>query len=186
MTITTPWPARRRRRGGFILVEIIISSTLAVFVLLSILVAFLFIGRSAANLRNYIDMETQARKALELFAQDTRQASAVAWASAENVTLLVNGATVTYAYANGTLTRTGGGTSANLITGITSFSFLAYTISGAAITDFSSDTARTSANAKTKQIQISLSAARTTQTVTTATNMVLSARYVLRNKVVTA
>lgn len=162
MTITTPWPDKRKARGAFTLVEIIISSTLAGFVLLSILVAFLFIGRSAANLRNYIDMETQARKALELFAQDTRQASAVAWSSAESVTLLVNGATVTYTHANGTFTRTGGGTSSNLITGITSFTFLAYTISGASITDFSTDTARASANGKTKQIQISLSAARTT------------------------
>jgi Tfp pilus assembly protein PilW len=186
MIITTPWRASRARQGGFTLVEVVISSTLAAFVLLAILTAFLFIGRSAANLRNYIDMETEARKALELFAQDTRQASAVSWGSASSVTLLVNDGTVTYAYANGTLTRTGGGTSARLITGITTFSFLAYTISGAAITDFSTNVARSSANFRTKQIQISLAAARTTQTVTTATNMVLSARYVLRNKFVTA
>ena len=42
------------------------------------------------------------------------------------------------------------------------------------------------AGSSTKQLQISLEAARTTQTVASATNTVLSARFILRNKVVTA
>ena len=37
----------------------------------------------------------------------------------------------------------------------------------------------------TKQLQISLRASRTTATVATATNTVLSARFILRNKHVT-
>jgi hypothetical protein len=131
-------------------------------------------------------MEAQARKALELFAEDTRQASGVTWTSSESVTLVVNGTSITYSHASGVFSRTIGGTTSSLLTGITTFNFLAYTISGTAITDFSTAAARTSANGKTKQVQISLSAARTTQTVATATNIVLSARYVLRNKAVTA
>lgn len=190
MTIIIRWPAseRRSRRAsrGFTLVEVMIGATLSSFILAAVLSTFLFLGRSGANIRNYTDMETQARKALEQFAEDTRQASAVTWASATSVTLVVNATNVAYSYASGNFTRTVGGTSTTLLTGITAFSFLAYTINGTAITDFSTATARTSANGTTKQIQISLSAARSTQTVATATNIVLSARYVMRNKRVTA
>ena len=42
------------------------------------------------------------------------------------------------------------------------------------------------AGTNTKQLQISLQASRTNQTVVAATNTVLSARFILRNKIVTA
>lgn len=45
---------------------------------------------------------------------------------------------------------------------------------------------RTAANHSTKQVQISMQAERSQQTLATATNTVLSARYVLRNIIVTA
>lgn len=179
-------PPRRAETRAFTLVEVMIGATLSSFVLAAVLSTFLFLGRSGANIRNYTDMETQARKALEQFAEDTRQASAVTWASSTSVTLIVNSTNVAYGYASGNFTRTVGGVSTTLLSGITSFSFLAYTINGTAITDFSTATARTTANGTTKQIQISLSASRSTQTVATATNIVLSARYVMRNKRVTA
>ena len=99
---------------------------------------------------------------------------------------MVNGVAVAYTYSSGEFTRTRNSVKTVLLSGITTFNFLAYTITGNSITDFSTASARTSANSTTKQIQISLSAARTTQTVATATNIVLSARFVLRNKVVTA
>ncbi len=188
MTTITLSPDRKspRPRRGFTLVEIMIGATLGSFILLGVLTTFLFLGRSAANLRNYSDMEAQSRKALELFAEDTRQASGVTWASANSVTMTVNSVSVTYAYASGNFTRTINSATTTLLSGITTFNFVVYTISGAQITDFSSSAARTVADNTTKQIQISLSAARSSQTVATATNIVLSARYVLRNKSVTA
>ncbi|MEX2044898.1 MAG: prepilin-type N-terminal cleavage/methylation domain-containing protein [Opitutus sp.] len=191
MTTTTPSPSSRRPRlrlGGFTLVEVMVSAALSSFVLAGVLSTFLFLGRSGANMNNYNDMEAQARKALEFFAEDTRQASAVVWTSATSLTLVVNAVNITYAYDSGSaiFTRATGGTTTNLLTGITTFSFLAYTITGASITDFSTATARTTANSTTKQVQVSLSAARSSSTVTSATNIVLSARYVLRNKRVTA
>lgn len=175
-----------RSRGGFTLVEVMIGATLGSFILLGVLTTFLFLGRSGANLRNYTDMESQARKALELFAEDTRQASSVTWASKDSVTLSVNSVNVTYTYKDGSFTRTKSSSTTTLLTGITSFSFLAYTINGTLIDKFSTSTERATADHTTKQIQISLSAARNTSTVATATNIVLSARYVLRNKIVTA
>ncbi len=188
MTTTTLSPAlnSRGRARGFTLVEVLIASTLGSFILLGVLTTFLFLGRSGANLRNYSDMESQARKALETFAEDTRQASAVTWTSATSVTLVVNSANITYAYASGSFTRTANSATTTLLTGITTFSFLAYSITGTAITDYSTASALTTANGLTKQIQISLSASRSTTTVTTASNIVLSARYVMRNKHVTA
>ena len=80
MTITTPSPVpdappRVRSRRGFTLVELLISAGLAGFILTAVLTTFLFLGRSGANIQNYNDMEGQARRGLEQFAQDVRHAS---------------------------------------------------------------------------------------------------------------
>lgn len=165
-----------------------VAAGLSSFILAGVLSTFLFMGRSGANMRNYNDMEAQARRALELFAEDTRQASSVNWTSDTSLTLVVNFANVTYTYNAGTasFSRTSTVGTTTLLTGITDFNFLAYTITGTPITDFSTAAARVTANNTTKQVQLSLSAARSTATVTNATNVVLSARYVLRNKRVTA
>ena len=190
MTITThspnPSDARVHSARGFTLVEVMVGAALASAVLVAVLTTFLFLGRSGANLRNYNDMEAQARTSLEIFAEDTRQASGVTWTSSESVTLIVNATAIVYSYASGKFIRkTSAGTKV-LLSGITNFTFSAYDINGSAITDFSTSTALTTANNSTKQLQISLSASRTNMTVTDATNIVLSARYVLRNKKVTA
>lgn len=219
MTTTTPSliPDRRRRTAGFTLVEIMIGSTIGAFILAGILSTFLFMGRSGANVQNYTDMETQARKALELFAEDTRQASAISWISGNQIRLTVNTLYYhTYTYANGasantgTLTRVvtliaGGGTvsSMTLLTGIihpvartsdtdttcTPF-FRGYNLNGVefkAIQYAAPSAAElTAASSGTKQLQIAMEASRTSRTVASATNTVLSARFILRNKVVTA
>jgi prepilin-type N-terminal cleavage/methylation domain-containing protein len=194
MTTITPSPnrsnIRRRRARGFTLVEVLIGATLSSVILAGTLSSFLFLGRSGVNLRNYNDMESQARKSLEIFAQDTRQASSVTWTTPQSVTLVVPDAasttTIYYTYASGQFTRQTSTGTATLLSGITNFTFSAYDINGTAITDLSTAAARLTAANATKQIQISLSAARSTRTVATATNIVLSARYVLRNKKVTA
>lgn len=175
--------------------------TLAGFIMTGIMTTFLFLGRSGANVQNYSDMEAQARRALELFAQDVRQASSISWQAegtrtetingvstllkwehARSVRLVVDSQTVTYTFAANTNTfyRTSGTTTA-LVSGITMFSFTAYKINGALLplADL------TAANRSTKQLQISLEAERSSRTAATATNLVLSARYILRNKRVT-
>jgi Tfp pilus assembly protein PilW len=197
MTTITPSPIldRRSRRTarGHTLVEVLIAATLAAFTLAGVLSTFLFLGRSGANIQNYSDMESQARKALELFAEDVRQASAISWTSNVSVTLAVNSQPITYTYSstdnnfvrvhlNGTspVTRV-------LISGITpnTFTFRAYTVSGNELPLVSAANL-TAAGVNTKQLQISLEATRTNQTVVAATNTVLSARFILRNKIVTA
>lgn len=203
MTTTTLTPAPNRQHGlvspkrlgagGFTLVELMIGSTLGSFILAAVLSTFLFMGRSGANVQNYNDMESQARNALELFAQDTRQASGIVWTDANTVVLTVATLRVTYQY-NPTAQRFARqevviatsvvNSTRVLITGITSFAFSAYNITGANV-PISTAAERTAANGTTKQLQISLEAARNSRTVVAATNTVLSARFVLRNKRVT-
>ncbi len=202
MTTTTlsPVPNRQRRpfgrQAGFTIVEVMISAFIGAWILAAVLSTFLFMGRSGANVQNYNDMEQQARNALEYFAEDTRQASGVVWNSASSVSLTVGNNTVTYAFDSSTsrfsrtevVTLTSVTTSSRvLITGISSgtFAFTAYNIAGNIV---AIDTAanRTAANGTTKQIQLSLECARRNTTVVAATNSVLSARFILRNKRVTA
>lgn len=182
-----------KRRGGFTLVELMIGASLGAFILAAVLSTFLFMGRSGANVQNYNDMETQARTALEIFAQDTRQASGIVWTDANTVVLTVATLRVTYQY-NPTAQRFARqevviatnvvNSTRVLITGITSFAFSAYNITGSSV-PISTAAERTAANGTTKQLQISLEAARNSTTVVAATNTVLSARFVLRNKRVT-
>lgn len=194
---TTPrsLPASRSPRlKGFTLVEILIGATLSSFILAGVISTFVFLGRSGLNVQHYNDMESQARRALEIFAEDVRQASTITWTDSKTVQLRVNLSDVTYAYNSSSkaFTRTPGRTTPVdvLITGITTFEFKGYTITGNPITDFSSAAALTVANRSTKQLQISLEAARYLDFASqrrniAASNTVLSARFILRNKIVT-
>ncbi len=203
MRITIPRhaPERPFRRRAFTLVEVLIGSTLGAIVLAGVLSAFLFLGRAGVAVQNYSDMEAQAREAMETFALDVRMAYGVSWSisggEANGVTITVeeNGdeARYTYVYDStaGTFSRQRTHPSAGdvrvLISGIkrnpeVDF-FTAYKIDTQRI-DFSTTTATAAAN-MTKQIQISLEAERLRTTLGAATNKVVSARFVLRNKKVT-
>jgi type II secretory pathway component PulJ len=189
MTTTILSPARKPARlAAFTLSEVIIGAGLSSFILAGVLSTFLFLGRSGANVQNYNDMEAQARQALEIFAQDTRQASAINWASNLDTSLTVDGIVIRYYYDNTARTfyrrNTNTGQTRALVTGITQFEFRAYGITGAVL-PLSSAGELASASKSTKQLQISLESARSTKTVATASNTVLSARFILRNKRVT-
>lgn len=198
MTTTIPLRtdrvAVRARSRGFTLVEVMIGATLSSFILAGIMSSFLFIGRSGANVQNYNDMESQSRKALEVFAEDVRQASAITWngtfSGSTSITLVVNSLPVIYGYSASTrvFVRRDSTSTKVLVTGIIpgTFSFKGYTITGAEITALSTAAELAAAGNSTKQLQISLAASRTNTTVVAATNTVLSARFILRNKVVTA
>ena len=190
MTTTTPSRARkdaglvqRTAAAGFTLVEMMIGAALSTFILAGVMSTFLFLGRTGANVANYTEVEGQARRGLELFAEDVRQASAITWNSNVSVTLVVNSTPVVYQFDSSisTFQRRDPGGTRNLLTGVTTFQFKGYNINGAEVdlTDL------VSASKITKQLQISLRASRTTRTVASATNTVLSARFILRNKRIT-
>ena len=193
-TISTPRTKRlgTRRTGGFSLVEVIVASTLSVLVLAGVMTAFLMIGRSGYNAANYSMMEAEARRALEVFSQDARMAKNITWHTEKSVTLTVVTSTgtqdVTYTYDD-TVTsplsstyktfyrKVGAGTPRILVYNVADFSFRRYKVVNGV--DFSAIN-----DLETKQLQITLRAVRTGATTVDATNAVLSARVVLRNKVV--
>jgi prepilin-type N-terminal cleavage/methylation domain-containing protein len=205
MTTSTPRTeprARRARAAGFTLVEVMISAALSSFLLAAVLSSNLFIGRTSANLGNYITMESQARRGLETFAEDVRMSKNITWndtvhvtngSGGNSITLTIPGVLatdpdtlVTYYYETNSgnaayrsfCRKTGDkdstATPMQLITNCTSFSFDRYKTGtlGAASNDL-----------ETKQLQLTLTASRSTTTVVTATNLVISARFIMRNKV---
>ncbi len=178
-----------RASHGMTLVELMIGMTLASVLMTAVLSSFLYLGRSGIALANYNDMEQQARLGLERFAEDVRQASDLVWDSDTQVSLSVGAATVIYGYdaARKSVYRETGGVRHTILDGIETFVFTGYAITGAPVVFTASDPAsRLQASHNTKQLQVSMRAVRTRATVATATNAVLSARFILRNKKVTA
>lgn len=200
---STPRIERGRARA-FTLVELMISTTLASFLMLGIITSFLLLGRSGANAQNYIQLDSKARKALEYFSREARLANGVSSYSTTSVTLTIPDTSssrtavaysVTYTFNSsaGTFTRTGPpidsptGTSSTttLLTGVTQngtanpFNYYHYVT-----TDYSNGfTTNTASNAtEIKQIELNFIAQLTSTTVVSATNKVLSARFILRNK----
>ena len=198
MTITTT--RFKGSRGGFTLVEVMVAVTIGSFVLVGVLSAFLMLARSTTNAANYSIMETQSRRALEDFGQDVRMAKDVTWNSSTSVTLEVpdnyttTGNLVTYAYqvvsgvgqfyrvpgaATSTLTKT------IMVRNVSSdFAFSRFDRVGAAISSTVPGTAAAALalNIQTKRIQLYMTVRSTSTTVVAATNTILSASFILRNK----
>ena len=179
------------RQAGFTLVEVIVAATLSGFILAGILSAFLMLGRSGYNAANYSMMESDARRALEMFSEEARMASNIEWNSTNSITLSVVTSSstyeVTYAYDSATTGPTArcfyrvlGDDSSTatrlvLVRSVSDFTFRRYKVVNGA--DFAAVS-----NLETKQIQITLRSLRTGFTTVDTTNAVLSARVVLRNK----
>lgn len=191
MTTTTPRLFKRRRAcAAFSLIEVMVAASLGALIMGAVLSTFLFIGRSTVNMRNYTDMETQSRNAMETFAQDVRMASDVNWLSSTSLALTAkdSGADVvyTYTYSSGakTLTRqrTAPTTGAAdvLVTDVKSLTFTAYQIDTVSVS--LAGLPSVVANKATKQVQLSIETERTNPTLAISTNKVISARFILRNK----
>lgn len=198
MITTSPTPAPelpgRRDARAFTLVEVLIAAALSAILLAAIMTSFLMIGRSGTNLVNYSDMEGQARSSLERFAQDVRQASNIVWTSNTQVRLTFNGLPdITYAlggpddsqflrtvHASATQTTV-------LISGVApgTFQLSGYTVNGNFL-PVATAAQRAAADRDTKQLQLQLNSFRKSVTVARASNSVLSARFILRNKRVTS
>lgn len=186
--------SRAARVRGFTLTEILIASTMSAAVLAGVLSAFLLMGRNGYNAANYTMMEAEARRALENFSQEARMAKNIEWTSASEVSFQIvtsNDTTfwVTYGYDSSTsganaqtFYRKLGKTASTsprliLVRNVTEFAFRRYKVVNGV--DY------TAANdLETKQIQLTLRSVRTGITTVATTNAVLSARVVLRNKVV--
>lgn len=172
-------------RTGFTLTEVLIAVSLGAIIMLAVLTAFLMIGRSTAAAVNYIEMEKQARQGMERFGQDVRMAQYLTTVSANQVTLTIPSANGTddidYIYDSSakTFTRNGrdpvtyvANTSTTLIKNVQNCEFRRWMLgsTGPANSDASAD-----------QLQIRLTISQKSVTVATNTNLVVSARFVMRN-----
>lgn len=182
-----------RRRRGFTLVELLVAAGLSGFILSGILTTFVMLGRSGYNAANYSIMEAEARRALETFSEEARLSSNITWNSSNSITLTVVNSSGTYLVTYAYDTTSGGNTSKCfyrlpgaasstsarriLVRNVSDFAFRRYKVVNGV--DYSA-----SNDLETKQIQITLRSVRTGATTVAATNAVLSARVVLRNKVV--
>ena len=191
MTTSAP---RRDHRRGFTLSEVLIASTLSAFVLAAVMSSFVFIGRTGFRASGVSEMENEVRRALETFSQEARLATDVRWNSAQSLTLTLPAgspaAQVTYAYDADARSATyqcfyrvvgdASSTAARraLVRGVASdFAFRRYKLEQPGVSD------NTAANDReTKQIQIVLSAARTSAVTAGTSQTIASSRYILRNK----
>lgn len=191
MTTSTSRTDGRRRLRAFTLVEVLVSTSLSTIIATGVLSSFILMGKNSYNAANYSIMEAESRRALETFTQEARMAKNITWTSSNQVTLSVVNASgtylVTYGYNPNLLgptikcfyRRLGGATSTApaqiLVRNVTDFAFRRYKVVNGS--DFSAAN-----DLETKQLQITLRTVRTGATTVNATNAVLSARVVLRNK----
>jgi Tfp pilus assembly protein PilW len=202
-TFSTP-PTERRRAGGFTLVELLISFGLASVIMAGVMTTFVMMARTGVLAQNYSELEVEARKALELFSREARMANGITAYGANSVTFTIPDTTwnrtsnlysVTYSFDTATkkFTRTGppitdptgAAATTTLVTnvlpiGSTDFiRYFRYVTSGYS-TGFTSNYATSAL--EIKQIELNFIAQRTQTAVATATDKVLSARFILRNK----
>jgi Tfp pilus assembly protein PilW len=167
-----------------------IGATLGSIVLAGVLSTFLLLARSGANAAAYTTMDAQSRRALEEFSQDIRMASAVTWNSTSSITLTVpdnyssTSNRVTYTWDNTSASstyrcfyRVPGDSSATtpktiFVRNVSSFSFYRYDRLNAA----------TTVNASIKRIQIAMTVTTANNTAVSATDQLVSASFILRNK----
>lgn len=185
MTISTI--RSKSRLSGFTLVEVMIAASLGTMVLAGVLSTFLMLGRSGANVANYSVMETQARRALEEFSQDLRMASGITWNSTSSITMTVpnnyapTSGVVTYYYdsTGQTFNRrpkdslSASGTT-TFIRNVTTFTYSRY--------DRINNPATLDPTTKRIQLNMTASTAGVTRTVPGASNIIVSASFILRNK----
>jgi hypothetical protein len=171
------------------MVELMISMSIAATVMSSVFGSFLFLARSSLITASYADMDKEARGGLETFARDVRMADDVADFTATGMRLhLPFGPTgprwVSYSYDPTTRTfYRNRGTPAEraIVNGIDVFILKRYSLRLNGVTGAPMEATN---DLETKQLQIQMRAVRSGAARATATNNVISARYILRNKIV--
>lgn len=187
--------------AGFTLPEVVISMTLTVLVTAGVMSTVLMFTGSSYRVSFYTDMEAESRKTLELFGEDVRLAMKAVWnGNASSVTLKVpldattaatEDRTYTFTAAGRKFTRTTPAGTQVLLTNIDTCLMTAYGLSGdpndpvaSRIFDPTSSGVIdwTIAGNNTKQIQLNVVSSQGGGVLAKATQKVISARFILRNK----
>ncbi|ERR1700722_5842351 len=105
--------SRRRSRGAFTLVELMVATSISVFLLATVMVSFVVICRSFNAIGNYADLDRQSRNTLDVMARDIRQTGGLTnWTSTNLAFTNLDGNALLYSYStnSGVLTYTNGST----------------------------------------------------------------------------
>jgi prepilin-type N-terminal cleavage/methylation domain-containing protein len=171
----------RRRKAGFTLTEILIAIVIGSMVMGAVMSSFVFIAKSCVSLNDYSVLDQESRTAVETFSREVRASSDISGFSTSGLTLTVpNGAgstyTVTYTYvpADRAFYRAYGTADEEaLLTGVEALTLRRFNLlHNAASNDL-----------ETKQIQLDARTVRSGGGKFRATNNVISARFIMRNKV---
>lgn len=181
--------SRSRFRRGVTMVELMIAMGISATVMSSVVASFLFLARSSLLTTAYSGMDREARTGLEIFAREVRMASGISDFSANGMLLQIPSGpsgpySVNYTYvpANKTFYRNYGVAGQRaLMTGVEVFVLKRYSLQQDLVTGLPREATN---DLETKQLQIQLRSVRVGAARATATNNVISARYILRNKVV--
>ena len=181
---TTTQNCRRKGHGsggsGFTLPEVLIAVVIGAMLMGAVMSSFIFIAKSCVSINDYTDLDLEARSAIERFSREVRAASDISGFSTSGMTLTVRGAgglyTVNYTYVSGDKTfyrAYGTSDQEALLTGVESLTLKRFNLLH--------NTA--SNDLETKQIQLDAKTVRSGGIKFRATNNVLSARFIMRNKV---
>ena len=119
--------SRAQSRGGFTLVEILISMSITAMLMLAMGAAFSAATGSVQNNDEYFRSVQQSRVALDLIMGEIRRCSAITSASSTSLTLTAAagdpgnfaGGSITFAFSNGQLTMTSGATTTPIAKNVT-------------------------------------------------------------------
>jgi hypothetical protein len=159
---------------------VLIGIVLGAMLMGAVMSSYVFVAKSCVSINDYTDLDLEARKAIERFSREVRAASDISGFSTSGMTLTVRGAsglyTVNYTYVpNDKAFYRAYGTSEQeaLLTGVESLTLKRFNLlHNAASNDL-----------ETKQIQLDAKTVRSGGVKFRATNNVLSARFIMRNKV---
>ena len=182
----------RHKENAFTLVELLVASTLAAFVLAGVLTTHLQLLKSGVRITQYAEMSAQIRRGFEQLEGDVRSATAIKWNSASDVTLTVanlDGTTrqVTYAWtsalqafflvpgADSTVTPG----RILLVRGVPA---LADGSAGVTFSRYDRDGVAATTDVATKSVQVTISVVRTARTAANSTDTAVSTIFILRNK----
>lgn len=189
---------RYPRSRGFTLTELMIATSLGSIILTGVLTTFIMLGGSGVRVSNYSMMESQTRRAFEQLGMDSRMANLLVSNFTGNqitsFTLTVPRSDnnenfsrqVTYGYDTSNSSNKklfmvpGNNPSAttgrlNLVSNVTALTFLRYNTTSNLIP------ASTTSDAGVKHIQISISVSRSGVGVASATQVIRSSAFTLRN-----
>lgn len=184
-------PAKRRQVAGlggqttgFTLVEVMVAAGLSSLVLAAVLSALMFITRSSLQISRYAEMEAELRVGLERFAADAREARDVRWHHEQRLTLFTTLGAVDYGFHQeqgkgaGVFYRESPAGREVLISQVSpEFGFRRYKL------DLPNSRDNPAANDReTRLLQIVIPVVNTGNGGGVASQVVVSSRYLLRNK----